>query len=307
MNTIMTKFTILALMFSLVSLVGSSRAEAKLAVVAATTDLASLVSEIGGDDVSVDAIAKGTQDPHFIEAKPSYMTKLSHADLVVAVGLDLEVGWMPSILRGARNPKINPGNQGYLELGSAIDPLEVPEGKISRAEGDVHPFGNPHFTLDPIRMGVAGLALAERLGELDTAHAAAYMTRAKAFQKRMEDKTKLWQARVEKSKVKSAVSYHKTLTYFFTRFHIQNPAILEPKPGIPPTSGHIIEVIQMIREKKIPLIMVENFFDPTVTNRIKEEVPGIHIAVVPVSVDGAPGIKTLDDLYEKLVSTIEGK
>jgi zinc/manganese transport system substrate-binding protein len=103
------------------------------------------------------------------------------------------------------------------------------------------------------------------------------------------------------------VSYHKTLTYFFTRFHIQNPAILEPKPGIPPTSGHIIEVIQIIREKKIPLVMVENYFDPTVTNRIKEDVPGIRIAVVPVSVDGAPGIKTLDDLYEKLVSTIEGK
>ncbi len=301
------KLATLALLSFSGLLTGAMPAQAKLSVIAATPDIAALVAEIGGSEVTVDTIAKGTQDPHYIEAKPSYMTKMSHADLVVAVGLDLEVGWMPSILRGARNPKIAPGSNGFFELGSTIEPLEVPEGKITRAEGDVHPFGNPHFTLDPIRMGIAGVALAERLGQLDAPHAAAYVTRAKAFQKRMADKTKLWQARIAKSNVKEIVTYHKTLTYFFSRFGLKNPAILEPKPGIPPTSGHIMEVIATIREKKIPLIMVENYFDPTVTNRIKEDVPAVRVAVVPVAVEGAPGIKTLDDLYEKLVATVEGK
>jgi zinc/manganese transport system substrate-binding protein len=289
------------------SLALPAAAHAKLNVVATTTDLKALVKEVGGDLISVDAIAKGTQDPHYIEAKPSYMTKTSHADLVVAVGLDLEVGWLPSILNGARNPKVRPGNKGYLELGQYVDALEVPTGKVTRAEGDVHPFGNPHFYLDPIRMGKLASVVAERLGELDTDHAAEFTKRAEAFNARMEKKTKEWLARIKKSNVKAVVTYHKTLTYFFDRFELQNPAILEPKPGIPPTSGHILEVIQLIKQKKIPLLMIENFFDPTVSNRIVEDVPGVRVAVVPVSVDGAPGTDTLDDLYEKLVSVVAGK
>lgn len=281
-----------------------SNAQAKLSVIATTTDLKALVGEIGGDLIEVQSIAKGTQDPHFIEAKPSYMTKTSKADLIIAVGLDLEVGWLPSIVRGSRNPKLNPGNPGYLEIGPLIDPLEVPSGKMTRAEGDVHPFGNPHFMLDPIRMGTSAIKTAERLGQLDTAHQALYMEKAKALQTRLVEKTKGWQARIAKSGVKKIVTYHKTLTYFFDRFKIENPAILEPKPGIPPTSGHILDVIQIIKAQKVPLIMVENYFDPTVTNRIKEAIPEIRSSTVPVAVDGAPGIKTLDDLYENLVSTV---
>ena len=290
-----------------VSISYASSANAKLSVVTTTTDLKALVDEVGGEFVNADCIAKGTQDPHFIEAKPSYMTKMSKADLVVAVGLDLEVGWLPSIVRGARNPKINPGNSGYLEIGPGVDPLEVPTGKISRSEGDVHPFGNPHFSLDPIRMGTGAILLADKLGQLDGAHKAQFTEKAKAFQARMQAKTAAWQARITKSGVKKAVSYHKTLTYFFERFHIENPAILEPKPGIPPTSGHILDVIRIIKEEKIPLILVENYFDPTVTNRIKEEIPAIRTATVAVAVDGAPNVKTLDDLYESLVVAVEGK
>ena len=301
-NTLKLIIAVLAL-----SLSYSATANAKLSVVTTTTDLKALVDEVGGEFVNADCIAKGTQDPHFIEAKPSYMTKMSKADLVVAVGLDLEVGWLPSIVRGARNPKINPGNSGYLEIGPGVDPLEVPTGKISRSEGDVHPFGNPHFSLDPIRMGTGAILLADKLGQLDGAHKAQFTEKAKAFQARMQAKTAAWQARITKSGVKKAVSYHKTLTYFFERFHIENPAILEPKPGIPPTSGHILDVIRIIKEEKIPLILVENYFDPTVTNRIKEEIPAIRTATVAVAVDGAPNVKTLDDLYESLVVAVEGK
>lgn len=278
---------------------------AKLSVVATTTDLKALVREVAGDLADVESVAKGTQDPHFIEAKPSYMTKVHQADLVVAMGLELEVGWLPSILRGARNPKVMSG-PGLLELGPYANPLEV-TGQTDRSEGDVHPAGNPHFNLDPVRMGNLSLKVAERLGQLDPEHATLFKQRAEAFQKRMTEKTALWQARIKKSGVTQVITYHKTMTYFLERFGLANPAVLEPKPGIPPTSGHIIEVINLIKQKHVPLILVENYFDPTVTNKIKEDVPAIRVVTVAVGVEGAPGIATLDDLYEALVRAVEGK
>jgi zinc/manganese transport system substrate-binding protein len=292
----------LVMLFSIPAL-----AEAKLNVVASIPDLAAVAREVGGDDANVESIAKGTQDPHFIEAKPSYMVKVSKADLLITVGLELEVGWIPSLVRGARNPRVANGQKGFLELGSEMDPLEVPKGKISRAEGDVHPDGNPHFYLDPIRLGKAAGLIAGRLGELDPAHATDFTKRAKAFADRMKTKTEAWRKRIEKSGVKKIVTYHKTLTYFFDRFGIENPAILEPKPGIPPTSGHIIEVIQLMKQQKVPLILVENFFDSTVTNKIIPEVPGARAATVPVDVEGEPGVKSNDDLFEQLVKSVEGK
>lgn len=282
-------------------------AQAKLNVVATIPDLAAVAREVGGSDISVESIAKGTQDPHFIEAKPSFMVKVSKADLLVAVGLELEVGWLPSLIQGARNPRVKAGEKGYLEIGPSIDPLEVPQGKISRADGDVHPDGNPHFYLDPIRLGKTAELIAARLGELDGAHAADFSKRAKAFADRLKAKTAEWQARVRKSGVKKIVTYHKTLTYFFDRFGLENPAILEPKPGVPPTSAHIIEVIQLMKAQKVPLILVENFFDASVTKKITGEVPGSRAASVAVDVEGEDGIKTNEDLLERIVKAIEGK
>ena len=282
-------------------------AHAKLNVVTTTTDLRSLAAEVGGEHVSIDSIGKGTQDPHYIEAKPSFMVKVSRADLLIAVGLDMEVGWLPSITRGARNPECMPGHKGYLEVGPSIQALEVPSGSVTRAEGDVHPYGNPHFWLDPIRAGQAAAVIADRLAELDPGHASQYKANAKALQNRLHEKTKGWQARIDASGVKRIVTYHKTLTYFFDRFKLANPAILEPKPGIPPTSGHIIEVIELIQREHVPLILVENYFDATVTNKIKQQIPSVRVATVAVAVEGAQGIDSLDALYESLVKAVEGK
>jgi zinc/manganese transport system substrate-binding protein len=285
----------------------SLSAEAKLSVITTTTDLRSITGEVGGDLITVDSLGKGTQDPHFIEAKPSYMLKVNKADLVISTGMELEIGWLPSILSGARNPKVNAGERGNLEVGPSVEPLEVPTGNISRADGDVHPAGNPHVTLDPIRSGEIAVLIAKRLGELDTGNAAKYAANAKAFQARLAEKTKAWTDRVKKTGVTKIITYHKTLTYFLDRFKLENPVILEPKPGIPPTSGHIIDVIKIAKEQKIPLILVENYFDPTVTTKIKQEVPGLRAVTIPVAVEGAPGISKLDDLYETIVKAIEGK
>lgn len=285
----------------------SASAWAGLSILTTTTDLGYLAKQVGGDLVQVDTICRGTQDPHFIEAKPSYMLKASRADLILAVGLDLEVGYLPPILQGARNPKIKKGAAGYMEVGPLLQPIEATSSQVSRSEGDVHPYGNPHITLDPIRDGQAAVLIGNKFAELDPAHGDRYRMNAETFRKRIEEKTRLWQARIEKTGIKRVVTHHKTLNYFFDRFHLTDMIELEPKPGIPPTSGHTMEVIRKIQEQKIPLILVENFFDPTVTVKIKDAVPAVRVEVVPVAVDGAPGASSIEELMEQLVSAIEKK
>jgi zinc/manganese transport system substrate-binding protein len=280
---------------------------AKLNILTTTSDLAALAVEVGGDAVTVESIGKGTQDQHFIEAKPSFMLKASKADLILAIGLELEVGWLPSILRGARNPKILPSSDGYLEVGPTVALLEKPEGSISRAMGDVHPDGNPHVVLDPIRMSEVALVVAKRMKLLDPVNGDSYILRADAFKKRMNEKTKLWKDRVKKSGLQEVVTYHKTLSYFLNRFEIKNEIILEPKPGIPPTAAHLIEVVNQVINKKIPLILIENYFDLTAGQRVASEVKGLRVESVPVAVGGLSEIKTLDDLYESIVKIIEKK
>lgn len=289
------------------SLVTVSDASAKLAVVTTTTDLAAIAAEILGQEGSAESIARGTQDPHSIEAKPSYMIKVSKADLVIAVGMDLEIGWLPSILRGARNPGVLPGRDGYLEVGPSVEAIEVPKGELSRAQGDVHPFGNPHVLLDPIRAAQIAVVIAERFAAFDSAHGAQYRARAASLRARLEEKTKDWQGQMKRSGVGKVVTYHKTLNYFLSRFGIELVAILEPKPGIPPTSGHIIEVTRKVREQKVSVLLIENYFDPSVGRKLTSEVPELSIRTVPVAVGGAPGVDSLDSLYEALVRAIVEK
>lgn len=297
-----------ALLFALsLSFSFAAPAQAELSVLTTTSDLEAIAAEIGGKDARVESLAKGSQDPHFLETKPSYMVKASKVDLLIAIGLGLEQGWLPSIQRGARNPKIQPGQKGFLEVGRSIEALEVPSGKPSRAEGDVHPEGNPHILLDPIRAGEVAVLIGRRLGELDPSHEKDYATRAEALQKRLADQTKVWTTRIQKSGVSKVISFHKTLSYFFDRFRLGNPAILEPLPGVPPTAKHILEVIERAKSEKVPLIMVENFFDSSVAKRVAKDVPGLRVVSVPVSVGGESDVRTIDGLYEKLVRVIEGK
>lgn len=284
--------------------------QANLNVVTSTSDLAAIASEVGGSNVSVEPLCKGSQDPHALEAKPSYMLRVSKADLLVSIGLDLEIGWLPSIIQGARNPRVTNGSDGFLEIGPLVDPLEVLASKgetVSRAQGDVHPYGNPHVTLDPIRAAKIGKLIGARLAKLDPTHANAYSDRAIQFETRLSEKVKQWQSRLFKTDVKKVVTYHKTLTYFFDRFHIENPAILEPKPGIPPTAKHLLSVLASIKEQNIPLVLIENYFDPSVASRLRQDIPSLRIKAIPVAVGGETSVNSLEALYEKIVASIEAK
>lgn len=291
--------------FVLPMLVLSFAAQGAVNVVTTTQDLAALVTAVGGDQVTVFSIGKGTQDAHRIEAKPSFMVKMRNADLVVSQGLELETAWLEPLLQGGRNPKVMAGTTGFLELGPSLDPIEIPKGAVSRAEGDVHPGGNPHFQLDPVRLGKAAELIALRLGELDAAHKELYLKNAKDFRQKMDQKTTEWKTRLAKTGVNKVITYHKGFSYFLDRFGIETTAQLEPKPGIPPTVSHLIEVIGRIKKNKVKLVLIENYNDAAVGEKLKREVPGLTVKVVPVSVGGDKGVETNEQLLETLVKTFE--
>lgn len=285
-------------------ILGFSVAQAKLEVATTTTDLAALVKEVGQDRVDVFAIAKGTQDPHQIEAKPSFMVKLRKVDLILAHGLDLETAWLQPLIQGARSPKLKE-SQALLELAASLDPLEVPKTVVSRAEGDVHPGGNPHFQLDPIRLGQAAVLIAERLGSLESSSKEFFLAKAHAFQKRMVEKNKEWQNRIQKTAVTEIVTYHKMFIYFCERYAIQCTLQLEPKPGIPPTASHLVNAIEQMKKRKIRMVWIENIFRDSVGEKIRQSLPEAKVFRVPVSVGGEPEILTSEQLIEKLVETLE--
>ncbi len=235
------------------------------------------------------------------------MVKISRADLVVSNGLSLETGWLPSLIRGGRNPRVNPGTKGHLVLGDSAEPLDIAQGKVTRASGDVHPEGNPHFMLDPIRVGKLGVVIAERLGELDEPNRAAYIESARAFQKDLEEKTKKWDERIKKSGVTKTVTYHNDMLYFLERFGVKAIGFLEPKPGIPPTAQHILSIMDLVKKEKVGVILVENYFDTKIADRLTAEVPSVKVKVVGISVGSKPELKTHADVIEQIVQAIEGK
>ncbi|PWU19251.1 MAG: ABC transporter substrate-binding protein [Bdellovibrio sp.] len=290
-------------LFFLVMAIGgaASSAQGKLQVVTTTPDLRQLVETVGSMDVNVSALAKGTQDPHLIEAKPSFMVRLRDADLVIAQGLELEEAWIKPLIEGCSNRKIAMGTKGYLELGGSLNPLEVASGQVTRAGGDVHPGGNPHFQLDPIRMGQAARLIADRLAELDPAHGKAFLERARQFEGQMTEKTKAWQKRIDTCGVKEVVTHHKTFSYFLDRFKLKSDIQLEPRPGIPPTASHLIDVIEQMKKRKISLVLIEEYFADDAGEKIQREVPGVIVQRVAVSADAQP----LQEVIEALVKTIE--
>lgn len=279
---------------------------AKLQIATTTTDLAAVLRKIGQDRIEVFSIAKGTQDPHQIEAKPSFMVKLRSVDLVVAHGLELESAWLGPLIQGARNPKLN-APEGLLEIGASLDPIEAVKGEVTRADGDVHPGGNPHFQLDPIRLGKAAQLIAKKLALLDPNQKDFFVKNATEFEKQLQEKEKLWRARIKISGIKEIVTYHKTFSYFCDRFEIRCALQLEPKPGIPPTASHILAVIDQMKKRKLNLVLIENLYEDSVGQKLRNDIPNVMVRRVPVSVDGEPFVQTNEELIDNLVKEVEGK
>src|SRR5436309_10447112 len=220
-------------MFALIfGLLATAPAPADFTVATSLTDLASVAQFVGGKHVSAQSLCRGFEDPHFVPAKPSLMKAIQHADVFVSVGLELDGGWLPLVLPGSRNPKIQPGTKGFVDASQGVNVLEKPTGTVSRAAGDIHPFGNPHYYLDPKALEVVADHLAEVFSNLDPANAADYRANAKKFDERMDASLKKWQEQLEPYNGASIVPYHRNFIYFADRFGLKLFGTVEPKPGI---------------------------------------------------------------------------
>src|SRR6187401_2574589 len=274
-------FTFLFLM-----LLAPALANAQLKVVATTEDLGSLASEIGGDKVSVTSLAKGYQDPHFVDPKPSFILAVSRADLLVVVGRELEIGWLSPLLTSSRNSKVQPGSKGYLDASLTVKILEIPTGQITRAMGDVHPLGNPHYWLDPGNGRRMAQAIRDKLGELSPNDKGFFAQRYADFDQRLAAAEKRWDAAIAPYKGTKIVTYHRSWPNFMERFGLEVIGYVEPKPGIPPTTSHTIDLIAEMKKQGVKLIVVEPYFDSKTPLAIGKQVGGEVLVLAP-SVGGS--------------------
>ena len=273
-------------------------------------DFASLAQTIGGDHVEAESIAKGYQDPHFVEAKPSFILKLHDADMLVVAGLELEIGYLPPLLDQARNEKIRPTGAGYLDASVGCDILDRPTGQVTRAMGDVHPYGNPHFWLDPNNGRVIARAIAAKLAALDPAGAADYAKNLAGFEAKLTAAEARWTARLAPFKNAKIVTYHSSWPNFAKAFSLDVVGYLEPKPGIPPTPQHKLEIINLMNAQKVPLILMEVYFDRKDPDFVAGKT-GAEVVMMPPSVGGEPAAKDYISLFdvdvEKIASALAKK
>ena len=272
-------------------------------VVTATEDLAALVREVGGDKVKVEAIARGYQDPHFVEAKPSFILKLHAADLLVVVGRELEIGWLPPLITQSRNAKIQPGAEGYLDASLNVRILEIPTGPVTRAMGDVHPLGNPHYWLDPDNGRKIAQAIQEKLTRLSPADAATFAARYSDFDNRLKEAEKRWDAAMAPFKGTKIVTYHRSWPNFCDRFSLEVVGYVEPRPGIPPSPSHTLELIAQMKRDKVGVLLVEPYFDLKTPEAIGRET-GAKVLMLPPSVGGEKEITTYIGLFDYIVKKI---
>ena len=275
----------------------------KLNVVTATTDMAALTQEVGGDKVNVESIARGYQDPHFVEAKPSFLLKLRQADLLVVVGLQLEIGWLPPLVTQSGNPRIQQGAAGYLDASQFAEILDIPTGPVTRAMGDVHPLGNPHYWLDPDNGRRIAKGIAAKLGEMDPGDSAYFQQRFQDFDKRLTAAEQKWDAEMKPFRGRKVVTYHRSLPNFAKHFGLDVVGYVEPRPGIPPTPSHTIELIGLMKRENCKIIMVEPYFDLKTPNSIASQT-GAKVLVYLPSVGGEKDVTDYFKLFDYDISLL---
>jgi zinc/manganese transport system substrate-binding protein len=269
-------------------------AQSKLNVITTTEDLASIAREVGGDRITVEAMARGYQDPHFVEAKPSFILKLQKAELLIVVGRELEIGWLPPLIQQSRNGKIQVGAEGYLDASLTAQILEIPSGTITRAMGDVHPFGNPHYWTDPENGKRIAKAVADKLVQFRPNDRAGFEQRLADFTARLDAAEKRWLAMMAPYKGTKMVTYHRSFPNFAERFGLDIIGYVEPRPGIPPTPQHTLDLINEMKRQNVKLVLVEPYFDLKTPNAIGRDT-GAQVLVMPPSVGG---VKEVTDYFK---------
>jgi zinc/manganese transport system substrate-binding protein len=276
------------------SLGAPAAAQNKLNVITTTEDLASIAREIGGDRITIESLARGYQDPHFVEAKPSFILKLQKADVLICVGRELEIGWLPPLIQQSRNGKIQVGAPGYLDASLGATILEIPNGNITRAMGDVHPLGNPHYWMDPENGKRISKEIADKLSELRAGDNAFFQQQLASFTTRLDTAEKRWLAQMAPYKGTKVVTYHRSFPNFAERFGLDIIGYVEPRPGIPPTPQHTLDLINEMKRQNVKLVLVEPYFDMKTPMSIGRET-GAQVLVMPPSVGG---VKEVTDYFK---------
>ena len=278
----------------------SATASGKLNVVSVYPDYGWLASQVGGDHVTVSVLAKGTQDPHFVDAKPSFLVALHKADLLLVNGLQLEVGFLPPLLQQCGNAKIQPGAPGYVDLSTFVKPIEVPVGGVDRSMGDIHPYGNPHYHLDPRNMAAIARGLAGVFAAADPSHAADFDKSGAAVSAQLLSLDAEVAHDLAPIKGAPVVAYHATLDYFFLHYGFNVVGFVEPKPGIKPSPVSLMELEKSIRDKGVKLLIVENYEDVKIADKVARDT-GARVAVIPSYTGGAPDAETYPALMRAIV------
>lgn len=280
-------------------------AKAALKVVTTTEGLAALAREVGGDRAEVSSLARASQDPHFVDANPTLAVKLRDADLLVDVGLDLEIGWLPPLVNQSRNPDIQPGGNRRLTAATAVTVMDVPAGAVDRSQGDLHPAGNPHFLSDPRRARLVAAAIAAKLSSLDPAGAALYRARLADFEKRLAADEARWLAALAPYRGSKVIARHRTLTYLADWCGIRIVGYLEPKPGIEPPPSHLADLVQLAKAEKVKAVLVETYYD-TRTAELVARLSGARVVALPGDVGAARDAATYEAYMDRIVRDIAG-
>jgi zinc/manganese transport system substrate-binding protein len=287
---------------------GPRPARAAIDVVTTTEGLAAIVREVGGDKVKVFALSRGIQDPHFVDPNPSLAVKLRNADLLVDVGLDLEIGWLPPLVTQSRNAAIQPGGPRRLTAASAVSPMDLPTGPVDRSQGDIHPSGNPHFLSDPRRVLLVAAAIADRLAAIDPADAPYFRDRLAAFRARVASAEKGWKAQLAPYAGRGLISQHQTLTYLLDWAGLRAVAYLEPKPGIPPPPSHVAGLAGVVKSAGVKGVLVENYYDRRSADQLRD-LSGVKVIVIPGDVggtkDASDWVAYEDVLVKALVQAVQ--
>src|SRR5229473_7682970 len=295
-----TRFTAIAtsfaLVFTLVYPVTGS-ADSKIRIMTATTDLASLAQEIGGDKVDVESVARGYQDPHFVDPKPSFLLKLSKAELLIVVGLELEIGWLPPLITQSSNPRIQVGAPGYFDASRFAKILELPTGQVTRAEGDVHPLGNPHYWLDPDNGLRIAKGIQTKLSEMRPNAAAYFAQRCDAFEQRLKQSDQQWLAQMKPYAGRKVVTYHRSWPNFAEHFGLNVVGYVEPRPGIPPSPQHTVAFHHDDQLDGVKVILVEPYFDLKTPQSVAQQT-GAQVVVLLPSVGGEKEITDYFKLFD---------
>ncbi len=286
-GTFFRRFLLVALLAAVA--IPANAADAQLRVVTSTTDLYDIARAVGGSRITATHISEGYQDPHFVEAKPSFILQLRRADVWAFVGLDLEVGWMSLLLNGARNPKVNAGGEGYVDVSKAMPVLDIPVGNIDRSQGDVHPQGNPHYWLDPQNGRRIAELFRDRFSALDPAGASVYAAGSRAFAARLDSAERVWSGYRATIEGKPVVAWHTSWRYFAEYSGMKIVGFMEPKPGVPPSPSHLAGLIETVKRTGAKVIVMEPFYDKRTADFVATRT-GATVLVVPPSVGGVKGV-----------------